>query len=80
LTIGRACQKQGPSFDQIRGHAMTNRLNGNDRPIAARPPAALPRTISSGEILGDGKFVIIRHHDTNYRLQLTAAGKLLLTK
>ncbi|MBV8918925.1 hemin uptake protein HemP [Bradyrhizobium sp.] len=34
----------------------------------------------SGEILGDGKFVIIRHRDKNYRLQLTAAGKLLLTK
>jgi hemin uptake protein HemP len=59
---------------------MTDTLNDSGRPIAARPPAGLPRTISSGEILGDGKLVIIRHQDKNYRLQLTAAGKLLLTK
>jgi hemin uptake protein HemP len=59
---------------------MTDQLSDNDRPTAARPPAGLPRTILSGDILGDGKLVIIRHQDENYRLQLTSAGKLLLTK
>ena len=59
---------------------MTDTFNDNDRPTATRPPAGLPRTISSADILGDGKLVIIRHQDENYRLQLTSAGKLLLTK
>jgi hemin uptake protein HemP len=59
---------------------MTDKFNGSDRPIAAQASAGLPRTISSRDILGDGKLVIIRHQEMNYRLQLTAAGKLLLTK
>jgi hemin uptake protein HemP len=59
---------------------MTDELNSGEQPIAGKPCAGLPRTISSGDILGDGKLVIIRHQEKNYRLQLTAAGKLLLTK
>ena len=59
---------------------MTDELNSGERPTAAEPSTGLPRTISSDDILGDGKLVIIRHQEKNYRLQLTAAGKLLLTK
>ncbi len=36
--------------------------------------------ISSRDILGDDKVVIIRHEDEFYRLRRTAAGKLILTK
>jgi hemin uptake protein HemP len=45
-----------------------------------RPGAGTPRTISSRDILGDDKFVVIRHEEEFYRLQRTAAGKLILTK
>ncbi|MDE2332056.1 MAG: hemin uptake protein HemP [Bradyrhizobium sp.] len=45
-----------------------------------RVRAITPRTISSQDILGDDKLVIIRHEDEIYRLQRTAAGKLILTK
>ena len=30
--------------------------------------------------MGDDKLVVIRHEDEFYRLQRTAAGKLILTK
>jgi hemin uptake protein HemP len=36
--------------------------------------------ISSRELLGDDRLVIIRHEQEDYRLQVTAAGKLILTK
>ncbi|HZP79352.1 MAG TPA: hemin uptake protein HemP [Pseudolabrys sp.] len=39
-----------------------------------------PRTISSRKLLGGGKLIVIRHEGEDYRLQLTAAGKLILTK
>jgi len=47
---------------------------------AARPRSSAPRMISSRDILGDDRFVVIRHEDAFYRLQRTAAGKLILTK
>ncbi|MGY3239064.1 MULTISPECIES: hemin uptake protein HemP [unclassified Bradyrhizobium] len=42
------------------------------------PPA--PRTISSRDLLQGERLLIIRHDEEIYRLQLTAAGKLILTK
>ncbi|HLH11836.1 MAG TPA: hemin uptake protein HemP [Methylovirgula sp.] len=39
-----------------------------------------PRTISSRELLGNDKVVIIRHEQEDYRLRITATGKLILTK
>ena len=39
-----------------------------------------PRMISSRDLLGDDRFVVIRHEGEFYRLQRTAAGKLILTK
>lgn len=59
---------------------MINEAVDGERSENVRPGAAAPRTISSREILGDGKLVIIRHEDEVYRLQRTAAGKLILTK
>jgi hemin uptake protein HemP len=40
----------------------------------------MPRTISSHELLKGERLVIVRHEQEVYRLQLTAAGKLILTK
>jgi hemin uptake protein HemP len=42
--------------------------------------ARTPRTISSRELLGNDRLVIIRHDKDHYRLQVTATGKLILTK
>jgi len=45
-----------------------------------QPAARMPRMILSRELLGGDKVVIIRHEQEDYRLQVTAAGKLILTK
>ena len=42
--------------------------------------AKMPRMILSRELPGGDKVVIIRHEQEDYRLQVTAAGKLILTK
>jgi hemin uptake protein HemP len=48
---------------------------------SSTPPAdKTPRTISSRDLLGGGRLLIIRHEREDYRLQVTAAGKLILTK
>jgi hemin uptake protein HemP len=54
--------------------------SGNDRSAEAMPHAKLPRTILSSELLRGEKLVIVRHEQESYRLQLTASGKLILTK
>jgi hemin uptake protein HemP len=57
---------------------MADDVDEGGRSSTAR--AGAPRTISSRDILGDDKLVIIRHQDEIYRLQRTASGKLILTK
>jgi len=47
---------------------------------AAQPTAKTLRTILSRNLLGSEKLVIIRHKQEDYRLQVTAMGKLILTK
>jgi hemin uptake protein HemP len=42
--------------------------------------AKMPRMILSRELLRADKVGIIRHEHEDYRLQVTAAGKLILTK
>jgi len=62
------------------GNSMAEK-SGDDGASAAVPPAGrAPRTISSRDLLGGQKLLVIRHEDEIYRLQLTAAGKLILTK
>jgi hemin uptake protein HemP len=53
-----------------------------DRPperLEARVPGTEPR-ITSQQLLGDGKEVLIEHHGAIYRLRETSLGKLILTK
>jgi hemin uptake protein HemP len=60
----------------------------NDRSADAMPHANMPgkmsgkkpRTILSSDLLRGEKLVIVQHEQDCYRLQLTAAGKLILTK
>ena len=41
---------------------------------------AAPAEVTSRELLGDRREVIIRHGDERYRLFLTKGNKLILTK
>jgi hemin uptake protein HemP len=50
-----------------------------DQPALA-PSTGKPRTISSRDLMGKDRLVIIRHEHEDYRLQVTATGKLILTK
>lgn len=63
----------------LTGGALTNNESQDDGPVAAQP-GKTPRTILSRDLFGGGKLVIIRHEQEDYRLQVTAAGKLILTK
>ena len=38
------------------------------------------RVVDSVDLFGSGRLVVIRHEGQSYRLQMTAAGKLLMTK
>jgi hemin uptake protein HemP len=42
--------------------------------------AATPRIVSSADLFGGTREVIIRHVGEDYRLRLTRAGKLILNK
>jgi len=43
-------------------------------------PADARRRLSSDALLGGGDEVLIEHRGSEYRLRLTALGKLILTK
>jgi hemin uptake protein HemP len=59
---------------------MSDKPSRDDRPTAVQPGGKMPRTISSRDLLGSDRMVIIRHEQVDYRLQITATGKLILTK
>ena len=59
---------------------MSDTPRQGDHPAAAPPAAKVPRTISSRDLMGGARLVIIRHEQEDYRLRVTAAGKLILTK
>ena len=49
-------------------------------PPAARVPHAAPLRWESTKLLGAGREALVEHRGECYRLRLTAAGKLILTK
>ena len=54
---------------------------GDDRDAdSAQSAARAPRTVSSRDLLGGERLLVIQHEEEVYRLQLTAAGTLILTK
>jgi len=54
--------------------------NQGDRRAVVQTTSKMPRAILSRDLLGGERLVIIRHEREDYRLQVTAAGKLILTK
>jgi hemin uptake protein HemP len=63
-----------------RGGALSDQARQDDWPAAMQPTSKIPRTLSSRDLFGGQKLVIIRHEQDDCRLQMTAVGKLLLTK
>jgi len=45
----------------------------------SQPPAS-PRRLKVSELLAGGKEAILEHGNQDYRLRITASGKLILTK
>jgi hemin uptake protein HemP len=50
-----------------------------DVPPTGDSPAPLPR-LDTGAVFGAGREVILVHRGQEYRLRITRAGKLILTK
>jgi hemin uptake protein HemP len=59
---------------------LSDRAGQDDRSAVVRLTSKMPRTVSSRDLFGGQKLVIIRHEQDDYRLQMTSAGKLILTK
>jgi hemin uptake protein HemP len=59
---------------------VSDRPNERDRQAAVPPTTKTQRTISSRDLFGSDRLVIIHHEQEDYRLQVTATGKLILTK
>jgi hemin uptake protein HemP len=59
---------------------------GNERPPPAPPPEAAgnapqrPVRVQVAELLGGAREAILEHAGQDYRLRITANGKLILTK
>jgi hemin uptake protein HemP len=48
--------------------------------LQSQTPPARPPRLDSRQLLQGGKEIVIVHGTEEYRLRLTAAGKLILTK
>lgn len=55
-------------------------MNENEADVTRAPESPEVRLIRSETIFGVDRLVIIVHGDAHYRLQITKAGKLILTK
>ncbi|HEX5958349.1 MAG TPA: hemin uptake protein HemP [Hyphomicrobiaceae bacterium] len=57
---------------------------GGDENDEAQPPRCQPgdrpRRLKVSELMGGEREVILEHRDQDYRLRVTASGKLILTK
>ena len=47
---------------------------------ADKPTAGVRRRLSSSELFGETRELVIEHADEEYRLRITSQGKLILTK
>jgi hemin uptake protein HemP len=60
--------------------APTDDDRSSPRAAARAPLAGAEPRITSRQLLGDGKEVLIEHRGAIYRLRETSLGKLILTK
>jgi hemin uptake protein HemP len=59
---------------------MADKSGEDGGSTAVQPAGRAPRPVSSRDLLRGERLLIIEHEEELYRLQLTAAGKLILTK
>ena len=64
----------------IAGAQLSDEPNQRDGQANVATTSKMPRAISSRNLLGGDRLVIIRHEREDYRLQVTSRGKLILTK
>jgi hemin uptake protein HemP len=64
-----------PRASVAEAHPMA-RVRETSRPS----PSTAWRSITSDELMRDARVLIIHHGSEQYRLQVTVAGKLILTK
>lgn len=63
------------------GERTAGHGGAREMPAPARVPSALPpRRLDSVMLFGGGREVVILHNGREYRLQVTKADKLILTK
>lgn len=55
-------------------------MNPDKAPPGREPGAELPAWIDTAELFGPANEILIRHAESVYRLRITRAGKLILTK
>jgi hemin uptake protein HemP len=63
-----------------REEAMTEKSENDQSKNSNDKNTQNIKTVFSSDLLGGEKMIIIRHEQENYRLKVTAAGKLILTK
>ena len=62
-------------------HAMHDvQLSSNRHPASTPAPARELKRVSTEELIGPAREVLIRHAGCDYRLRITRQGKLILTK
>jgi hemin uptake protein HemP len=65
---------------QIRAASAMMSRNAHDESTIRRPPQAPPRRLKVAELLEGQREAILEHSGQDYRLRITANGKLILTK
>lgn len=80
------CLSALPEPDSIPAHEERQIMVNQRRPAPALPrtqagdPGSSPKTITSAELFGSTRLLIIRHAGEEYRLSITSKDKLILTK
>jgi hemin uptake protein HemP len=71
---------RGADFARKTWHVTSGRddTRGPERPSS--PPEGKPRRLKVSEILDGERDAILEHGGQEYRLRITASGKLILTK
>jgi len=59
---------------------MATNRPGDQSPVSSPEKRQPPRVVTSLELLGNGKELIIQHAGEEYRLRITKQSKMILTK
>ena len=78
------CLKDAPltarTSPMREAHVALDRQTGSLNYASALPPPGDLKRLTSEELIGPAREVLIRHAGCDYRLRITRQGKLILTK